>query len=287
MVSVDLFQEEGKITFPGVLMLGTIFFSDLSIQTWLKKWYFIILNSVEKTREFSVSPGRRRHLSPSPGCCQGSLGRKAGGRWSGFPIAPIPFPRSVAWCVMRVWEAAAGEDMCSDEGISEVDRDSNDLWEALVGQGSRSDGHHGESCGGTRDKGHRGRKGSETFPLGGLREVGRSACRCWRWLRPGVFRPGKGKDAQFLPFCQEMPDAAAGLGRWAQLCRFPGPHGPWGILLRGRDGVSGHTWPHPELLPPWPSVCAHMWARQGRCDVDDHLCGWHLRNGTEEKGHYC
>ena len=167
MVSVDLFQEEGKITFPGVLMLGTIFFSDLSIQTWLKKWYFIILNSVEKTREFSVSPGRPQ-LSPSPGHCQGSLGRKAGRRGSGIPVAPIPFPRSVAWCVMRVWEAAAGEETCSDEGISEVETDWNELWEALVGQGGRSNDHHGESLvvGGTRDKGHRGRKGSEPFPRG-------------------------------------------------------------------------------------------------------------------------
>ena len=33
MVSVDLFQEKGKITLPGVLMLVTIFlFSDLGFQ---------------------------------------------------------------------------------------------------------------------------------------------------------------------------------------------------------------------------------------------------------------
>ena len=47
----------------------------------------IILSSVEKTREFPVSPGRPQ-LSPSPGRCQGSLGRKAGRRGSRVPFAP-------------------------------------------------------------------------------------------------------------------------------------------------------------------------------------------------------
>lgn len=40
MVSVNLFQKEGKMNFPGRLMLGTVFFSNLTIQKLGRKWYF-------------------------------------------------------------------------------------------------------------------------------------------------------------------------------------------------------------------------------------------------------
>lgn len=51
----------------------------------------------------------------------------------------------------------------------------------------------------------------------------------------------KGKVHRWLPFCQEMPDLAARLGCEHSCADFPGPQGPLGILLRGRDHVPAHT----------------------------------------------
>lgn len=81
---------------------------------------------------------------------------------------------------------------------------------------------------------------------------------------------GRGERARMLPFCQEMPDAAAGLGGPVQLCKFPGPHGPLGSLRRGRDGVAATPDPTRDSFLPGPwcqrRVGVHT-CKRGKADV--------------------
>ena len=189
------------------------------------------------------------------------------------PFCSIPFPRSGAWCVACAWEAVAGRERCSGDG-------GKWNWDglkrpvgALVRQRSGSSGHRGENLGDGRS-GPRGKGKLRAFPLprGEAREVEMPAD-----VGGGPDR-GKGKMHRWLPFCQEMPDPAAGQGQEHSCADFLVPTVPGGPSAR-------KGWCcRPLLTPPGtPSslalvsalcvcVCAHVWERPGRCDVD-HLCG--------------
>lgn len=119
---------------------------------------------------------------------------------------------------------------------------------------------------GTGDQGHKGRGSSESLPPtpGEAREVEMPADVGGGPDRVHSER-GKGKMHRWLPFCQEMPDPAAGQGHGAQLHRFPGPHGPWGpfckegmVLQATPDPTRDSFLPGPGVGPVCVCVCTHV-----------------------------
>ena len=234
-------------------------------------------------KRVSSVPGKTTALSlswPMPGL-SGKESWKEGVKG---PFCSIPFPRSGAWCVACAWEAVAGQERCSKVMVvGGIEMDWNDLWGALVRQRGGSSGHRGENLGDGRS-GPRGKGKLRAFPPPRGKR-GRS--KCLQDVGGGPDR-GKGKMHRWLPFCQEMPDPAAGRGQEHSCADFLVPTVPGGPSAR-------KGWCcRPLLTPPGtPSslalvsalvsalcvcvcvcvcVCTHVWERPGRCDVD-HLCG--------------
>ena len=222
-------------------------------------------------KRVSSVPGKTTALSlswPMPGL-SGKESWKEGVKG---PFCSIPFPRSGAWCVACAWEAVAGQERCWGDG-------GRWNWDGLkrpVGGFGQTEGRKQWSpwreFGGWEIRAPREGEAPSLPPTPGeAREVEMPA-RCWRWPRPG-----KGEDAQMVTFLPGNARPCSWTGTGAQLCRFPGPHGPWGPFCK--EGMVLQATPDPtwDSFLPGPGVgpvCVytHVWERPGRCDVD-HLCG--------------
>lgn len=206
-------------------------------------------------------------FSSSPGHCQAFCEGKLEGEGQGA-CCSVPFPRlSSLMCHASVRSSHWWQETCSDDGSKwsrdRLERPMGRLWDLQwLWQ------NHGTEAVVTLERvlGEpeiRATRGGKAL-WGGTREA-KLLCRCWGWPRLGAAGPGQGKVHRWSPFCQEMPDAAAGRGCWAQLCTFPGPQDPLGSLWE--EGMVSQPTPDPtrDSFLPDPGVipvCVHMCERE-------------------------
>ena len=246
-------------------------------RTW-RKWYFDYFKFCREDKRVSSVSGKTTALSLS-WLMPGLSGKESWKERVKGPFCSILFPRSGAWCVMRAWEAVAGQETCSDDG-------GKWNWDGLkwsVGGFGQTEEQKQWSpwreFEGLEIRATREGEALSLSPVGGKR----GRLKCLQMLEVAqtecIQTRERGRCTDGYLSTRKCPTLQLDGDTEHSCADFLVPMVPWGAFCK--EGMVSQATPDPirDSFLPGPSVgpvcvcvCIHVWERPGRCDVD-HLCG--------------